>query len=206
MDLIYSEMMQRNVDWLRCNAAVVDPMLITPEQDDRRCIALIARDEISIQQDFTHMQQYGMRPKLHHTVLVLSGWTTKDKLVIPDLTELQQIIKEIPSYTVVFDRLIPVKTGLVMCGTASIDVNAIRDKLRAVGYEKGALYKNDIIHSTLLRWTTQLTEKEQSDWLSTVLSHSNSVYAELRVTRLDVVCASWTMQEGTYEVIRSFIL
>ena len=217
MDAIYDEMYERNTAWLLNNPVIVDPLLLTPELDDRQCIALVAKDPITIV-DINVLAEISapllskwMSPRIHHTFIILRRWSNDKREKEQSWEPVKSIIRDnLTSYDIVFDRVIPVKTGLVICGTASIDINAVREKILAAGYGAGALYKCDIIHATLLRWTVPLTPGEQTEWLAKMMAlykdPGPNIYAKMTVTGFDIVLASWTMLNGSYEILDSIDL
>lgn len=202
MDAIYDEMYARNTTWLQTNAIVPDPLLLTPSLDSRKCIALVAQGEITDinMEQITNISvplSYAWTiPKMHSTFIVLRGWNAKN-LSNEDWTPLKSILSTISPYEIIFDRVIPVKTGLVLCGTPSININAIRDQIRAAGYETDVLYKCDIVHTTILRWTQEITPADQAVWLQQIMALPRKPYAKMTVTGFDIALASWSMQPGT---------
>lgn len=201
-------MYTRNVTWLSENPIISDPLLLTPDIDNRKCIALVAKNPVQLI-DITDIQQiceplssYWMRPKVHSTFMVLRGWS--DQFINEDWTNIKEIIREnIPKYEIIFDRVIPVKTGLVLCGTPSIDINNIRDKIRNAGYETNVLYKCDIAHTTLLRWTHNLHPCDQQKWLQQINQLPRKPYAKITVTGFDIILASWSMYHNTTQILDS---
>lgn len=208
MDAIYEEMSSRNISWLKDNAIIADPLLLTPEVDDRKCIALVVSDEIEIVDiaDIEEIcQPYNdcwMRPRVHSTFMVLRGWR-KTSFQEEDWTPLRNIINTMSPYEIIFDRVIPVRTGLVLCGIPSINVNELRDKMRDAGYETDSLYKCDIVHTTLLRWTHGISNDIKTAWLNKILSLPKKTYAKLMVTGFHIIEASWSMIPNTFKILES---
>lgn len=210
MDEIYDEMYTRNTAWLQKNSVISDTLLLTPHLDNRKCIALVAQDNIELlnMEDINKIcdsvNNKWMTPKVHSTFLVLRGWST-DSFHQEDWTPIKNIIKNnLSSYEIIFDRVIPVKTGLVLCGTPFIDINSIRDKIRDAGYETNVLYKCDIVHTTILRWTSDLNHEEQKEWLEKIMALERKPYARITVTGFDIILASWSMYPDTVEILDSF--
>jgi hypothetical protein len=207
MDSIYDEMYIRNTNWLLNNSIIFDPLLLTPLSDDRKCIALVAKDPVEllnineISEISGPLSDRFMCPKIHSTFIVLRGWQNKE-FEEEDWTQIKKIIQNnVVPYEIIFDRVIPVKTGLLLCGTPSLNINEIRDKIHAAGYETNALYKCDIAHTTILRWTHPLTSDEQSEWLEKIISLPRKPYAKINVTGFDIILASWSMHPDTTAIL-----
>ena len=209
MDTIYSEMFSRNTNWLMNNPIISDPLLLSPYKDHRRCIALVAKNPIKfintdiISEICGPLSSNWMTPKIHSTFMVLRGWS-ESEFPNEDWSELKDIIQnDIPPYEIIFDQVIPVKTGLVLCGTPSININSIRDKIRIAGYETNVVYKCDIAHTTLLRWTHDIPFSTQQSWLQKIMSLPHQHYAKINVTGFDITLASWSMIPGTSDILDS---
>lgn len=209
MDAIYDEMVVRNTTWLTTNNIVYDPLLLCPQNDQRKCIALVGRNPVElidtseIDNICDPLSDKWMKPKIHSTFIVLRGWQTSN-FDHEEWTPLKDIIcKTLVPYEIIFDRVIPVKTGLVLCGTPSIDINSVRDEIRHAGYDTNSSYKCDIAHTTILRWTHELDPNTQSEWLKKIISLPRKPYAKIKVTSLDIILASWSMHPDTTKIIDS---
>lgn len=212
MEAIYNEMYIRNTNWLQNNPVIADPLLLDPESDRRRCIALVARHKVEfvdtkeLQPICEPLSQYWISPVRHHTFIVLRGWS-EDEFPKEDWTLVKKIISDnLSPYEITFDRVIPVKTGLTLCGRTTMDVNNIRDQIRDAGYETFVLYKCDIIHTTILRWTHVLPSDIQEEWLQHIMKLPEKPYLKIRVTGFDIVLASWSMHPNTIEILDSIDL
>lgn len=210
MDHIYDEMYQRNTKWLETNDPIYDPCLLPDKIDTRRCIAIVCDGNMTVSPELNvEMNRLTQSllsecefiiPKLHHTFLVAREWTTHDYPTM-DWTELKSFFTDnLPSYSISFQRLIPVKTGILLAGYPTIDVNSIRDKLRATGLVSGELYNNNIIHMTLFRWTNKFSDVQKRKLLDWCSSCQQKEYASLTVEKLHITNASWCMREGEYQI------
>jgi len=211
MDSIYSEMYTRNTEWLTHNPVIYDPLLLDTLSDSRKCIALIAHNDIflldidPITSICSPLSSFWMCPRIHSTFIVLRGWNSS--FISEDWSPLKNIIQSsLLPYDIIFDQVIPVKTGLLLCGTPSININIIRDQIRDSGYETNVLYKCDIFHTTILRWTHPLDQKDQDTWLTAIMKLPKRPYAKITVTSLDIIKASWSMDYGTTHLLDSISL
>lgn len=206
MEQIYENMYQTNMDYLSKSLFVADPLLKEPYKDSRRCYALVTEGEWTFHPGWSNVSQSlntldktaWIIPQLHHTFLTLTpdGYSTKD------FTNLQKDLNTyLPKgYTVTFDRIIPVKTGMVICGTPSIDINSVRDELRK--YVEKERYYCDIAHATLFRATEQNMDLvEQQAFINHWVSLGPSPFATFVVKKINIVRASWCMYEGTYDFL-----
>ncbi len=203
METIYTEMEERNYALTSSSPFIADPLLLDPASDGRRCVALVARGVWSAGPLAPLLEglpslPYFVAPKFHHTFLVCRGWGS------PPLGEgeaesiLQAAAAVIPRYRVVFDRVVPVITGVALCGLPSFDLNGARDLLREGGHARGERYHLDIAHATLLRCVRTPPREEQDSLLRKIREMPRGVYHTLDVTHLDLVEASWTMEAQTY--------
>ncbi len=201
METIYSDMVRRNYALLSASTFVADPLLLEPDSDPRRCIALVARGVWSDGPDpipALDVQGYFVEPKPHHTFLVCRGWG--GSISEPDAERILGLAsKVVPRYSIHFDRIIPVATGIALCGTPSIDLNKARDTVRSFGLTEREPYHLDIAHTTLWRCVSSPPEKVKDSILSTLAEQGEGkVYRTLQVTHLDLLEASWTLQPNTY--------
>lgn len=219
MDLenIYKEMVQNNIEWLQNNSFISDTELTVPYQDTRRCLAFVGNGILKYSNEWINIQHIldtvdgnkWMRPRIHHSFISIHPWVEDTSKIIFNSTEMiGNILQEHLSggYTIIFDRIIPVKTGFVLCGTCDKDINIIREHLRSLGLVKGERYKLDIAHMTLLRNTKQVSFEEQERIIDMFCSVPKTPYACLTVKSLDCVVSSWSMIDGTYSTYETFSL
>lgn len=223
MHPIYNDMFNRNMHLLSRVPFTHDPMLSDETQvhDDRRCIALVANGIWNFEPEFffalaqvvdtaSDPLSY-VYPHWHHTFLSLRPFYGMQHHhaaldIGPDISLLKKQIKDAVSpYDVVFNRFIPVTTGIAVVGGSDVlnQVNASREILRNQGLVIDERYKNDIIHFTALRWCggSCFNKDLQEEILQTVANLPVTAYASLRVTSIDIVRASWLMLPQDVEVI-----
>lgn len=220
---IYEEMINRNVALIECNG---NAYCSRGWSDGRRCIAAIARGKWTINHcalqrllsmiDFSIPDSF-VRPYLHHTFLVVRPWQTCNYTQLRHSKELYEIVNDMRSsgltaYTIKFTQLIPVTTGLLMVGHPSHDINEWRDKFREKciqkGINTGELYHLDIAHASLFRWKRKLTPFEIKKFIDLTESMNKcyNTFAQLNITGIDIVNASWLLEERDVEVYASFSL
>ena len=108
-------------------------------------------------------------------------------------------------FTIQYHGIIAVGTGLVAVGVCDIDINAIRDKLRQElteaaaqdgGYAFGEPFVNNIVHSTLLRFSGGAGSGEAAEKVLAVAREFEAVPLGVgQVGALQVGEASWRMME-----------
>jgi len=208
----YEEMDTRNREWLSKNSPIYDPLLVSEDaySDKRRSLALIAHPDSDtrftshwfslIGQLLTNIDsKLFVKPLFHQTFLVTSPWidgtTQTEHENLRAKVDLMNItMPAIKPYDITFDRLIPTKTGLVMCGIPSRCLDDDRNALRAAGL-CGELYHLDIVHSSILRWTAPVPPKEVEAMLAICDSFKkpDTIFATMRVNELLHTEASWLM-------------
>ena len=230
-DNIYSKMTETNYNYLNSNLFSFDSSLTTscknsldnldsPGQQ-QKCVALVCAGSFDFSDKWHEFKNkitsYAplsklVFPELHHTFLVIKQWKQCDNssnisAVTPSECEsLLQLLVDVPKYSVIFDRFIPVKTGLVLCGTPTININLIRDHIRKSVCIDPESYHLNICHMTMLRWTSQLTDDEQRTFLEWIKSLGVQRYVTLRVNTIDIVHATWLMDQKDISVLDSIKL
>jgi hypothetical protein len=110
--------------------------------------------------------------QLHHTFMQIVGFnefeTNKDK-ILTSIDKYSNVLDRInlPRYTIKFHRLCPLKSGIAMLGIPSIDINVYRETFRKlVSMEDlpfAEPYKNDIVHSSIIRYFNELQQENIVD-------------------------------------------
>jgi hypothetical protein len=125
-----------------------------------------------------------------------------DKTTLPaDYTDVLEtvLLQHLPPFEIHFDALILTRTNLVLVGHPTVDMNAVRDLVRAclldLGYPLFEPYKADTLHMTLVRFSEPLTAdlRASLEHLVDTANADDSFSALLRVDHLDVSAASWKM-------------
>jgi HAD superfamily hydrolase (TIGR01509 family) len=215
MDAVYEEMYARNRSWLEDQ---VDGCFHSDARlaanDQRRCLALVARGTWTCpaQQAWGDLRRHvrlhtasaGVEPALHMTFLVVAPWQDgpfADSQVQAVCRALEGWSFEPSTLTVTFDRILPVRTGLVLCGD-SPDREAIaqgrdqvRERLAAHGLPLAESRRLDIMHATL--WRSCVALPGLSSRLLPLCGQRQQPMLVLHVDRLELVEASWCMQPGT---------
>lgn len=209
-------MFDSNMNFLKLHNFVADSELNNPN-DSRRTIALISDGVYKFHEPWNELEQFlnstvqsnigWIQPKLHNTFICSSPFVDNVSLIDVNSAVIDKISSELQTllindYTIVFDRIIPVTTGFVLCGTSDKDINYVRDTLRSKGLIKDERYHLDIIHITLLRNVCNITEHEKKNILSQMLLFKRQPYITLQVTAINITIASITMKENTYNVLK----
>lgn len=219
MHPIYTEMIKRNKTYLKNNSFSYDPLIIGSD-DKRRCIAIIAEGEWTFSPRYREIikgivnicggggMASAVEPRIHHTFLTLKPFTAGGDFLI-DKTYLDKvvgIVKDmmIEPYEVNFNKIVPVSTGIAIVGGDSIldAINEKRERLRELGVVTEDRYKMDILHFTALRWVGFISDVKKMALLDYIDSILPQPLAKVRVSRLNIVEASWLCRPEECKVLR----
>lgn len=215
---IYEEMLNRNIQLLKTTGNSYDSFW--KWNDQKKCLAVVAKGRWKINtRNLTkvlgmlevNFPDMFIRPILHHTFMVVRPWchTGYSDMNNGDLRILLDDLSRsgAQKYSISFNKLIPVSTGLVMVGTPSHDINQWRCTFRELSKERdinlGELYNLDIAHSSLFRWVSPLTENQMLKFLNMVtkLNLEFNDFATFEVEGFDIVNASWLLEEPDVKVL-----
>lgn len=154
---------------------------------------------------------------LHQTLLQFISFTSSSKYSQDDikksLDECYRIIKEKGKYLqVTYRGLVWTKTGLALCGYANTSkdyqyIMSIRDEIESSLKEKGLPcdipYKNDILHSTFLRWKSPPSQEVIYTLNQTINKWDECVFGEIRISEWKIGKESWKMLECEREDVYS---
>lgn len=221
IDATYESMWVRNMNTKDINGISVDPVLSADERehsDPRRCLALITRGHWEFTDEFMSLQaqlkemfpnqyHYERNYNLHHTFMQLVSFDRfNDVIPTYNFTRANEIVNSVMTtnfknktgYTLQFDRICPVSSGLVMLASKPYENtrlindtrNDIREQLSGQIYEP---YVNDICHSTLMRYINRCDGILQHKWDQIQYGVNNKLLATLDVTDIDLMFGSWRM-------------
>ena len=131
----------------------------------------------------------------------LVGFNMYDKTQLPeDYSEvLETLLQQLMTpFEIHFNSLILTPSNLVLVGHPTIDVNHVRESVRAglreLGYPLYEPYKSDILHMTLVRFSEPVTPQQHAVLEQFVATAENESFsALLRVECLSLSPASWKM-------------
>uniref|UniRef100_A0A6C0KTU0 Uncharacterized protein n=1 Tax=viral metagenome TaxID=1070528 RepID=A0A6C0KTU0_9ZZZZ len=206
MDSIYNEMFDRNIKYLNSNNFYFDNILGTLK-DTRKCVAILNYDDFKYTNNWYNLKNNldtilnkntYIIPRLHNTFLIVDKWSLEplESRMIDNgkYENIKEFIKKnIKHYNVVYNRIIPVKSGLTLCGTADIDINKLRDLLRNTGLVEGELYYLDIIHITILRFVKEISCEVKNKLLNYIISLPKQIYITHTVNNLRIVDCGYTV-------------
>lgn len=145
--------------------------------------------------------------KLHQTMLqyISFGYDSKS-----DFEQSHTICKEILDKsafytTIYFKGLVFTKSGIAMRGFSRIPDhyekimnirNNIEAQLRSNNAHYNIPYKNDILHSTILRWKSKPTDAVLTKLKSKINEWKECVFGEIRINEWSVGKATWTMLDN----------
>lgn len=219
---IYNEMITRNRTYLKNNSFSYDSLILDGVNDKRRCLAIIAEGEWTfspryreIVKDIVNIcgngdfcnSKIAIEPRTHHTFLTLKPFAIGGNFLI-DKTYLKKVVKalkdmSIKPYEVCFDKIVPVSTGITVVGGDSILdwMNERREELRKLELVTEDRYKMDILHFTSLRWGGFISDVKKKQVLDYIDSIIPQPLAKVRVSRLNIVEASWLCRPEECKVL-----
>jgi hypothetical protein len=168
MEGIYEEMIARNAREIDEKGYLFDDKL--RGDDTRRCFAIFSDNMTfnlepsyyNIIDDFSEHCCYTPPPSsdatLHFTLFQVIPFAEFDGA--PQSLDYLSVIRQIPiePFTITYRHLIPTRNGILMAGYPSIDVNELRDRIRKKFAEEGLPlrepYHQNIVHSTVVRYTS----------------------------------------------------
>jgi len=154
---------------------------------------------------------------LHQTLIQFISFATSNKYnhneIKKSLVECYRIIKEKGKYLqVTYRGLVWTKTGLALCGYPNTlndyeYIMNIRNEIECSLKEKclpcNIPYKNDILHSTLLRWRSPPSQEVIDKLNQTIHKWDECVFGEIRISEWKIGKASWKMLDYEREDIYS---
>jgi len=165
---------------------------------------------------------YSVHPKfnegiLHQTLLQFISFTNSRKYsqdeIKKSLDECYRIIKEKGKYLqVTYRGLVWTKTGLALCGYSNTSkdyeyIMSIRDEIEYSLKEKGLPcdipYRNNILHSTFLRWKQPPSQEVIDKLNQTIHKWDECIFGEIRISEWKIGKASWKMLDSKREDIYS---
>ncbi|KAI8914585.1 hypothetical protein EDD86DRAFT_273634 [Gorgonomyces haynaldii] len=224
---IYDEMRdrQRN-DLIMTQQVTVDPLIKPHLVDDRRCFAVytwydnwqptpafdgLLRD---LEMHFPQQNIYAI-PKnstnvLHFTICQIFGfeeYPSMEGFVNQHLREyvqcVEQVLKKYLPFKIIFRGLIALKSGIMVVGYPTFDINVtIRADLiqafeaRGLPYRK---YLNNITHSTIVRASEDVPGLAQ-DMIMVAEQYQDTFFGELVVDRFEISTSSWRMQQSEIDI------
>lgn len=216
-DDIYNEMKERNYAQISIKGFRPDPLLLS--KDDRRCVAWYSNLEFSPTEDFFKLlrELSAFKHKaiiytpdselavLHTTWLQIVSFdniikngkiSSEDEMKI--INEVNWCTYELSKFQINFKGISAITTGLLMCGYPSIDIDKTRIEARGglndlKRYSEP--YHNNLVHSTLMRIHTGLSEKETIQLLELADKYKNKVLATAKVNKMSIGYASWLMHD-----------
>lgn len=139
---------------------------------------------------------------LHWTFLQLIGFKYYDKVDVPegygDVVE-GTLLRHLPRMNVNFARLVLTPTSIILLGFPTADVNSSRFRLRRsltrCGLPLFEPFLNDIVHMTLVRFASPISESSAAALQKTVLKFNDTLsFGSLSVDELKLSPATWKQQ------------
>lgn len=219
MEALYQEMNTKNT-WY------ATPPRVNSNLSQGRCVAAYALGDWNLQPSFRRLERslkgmvsqyaclYTANPTqseglLHQTLLQFvkfDGYPHAEELVVKAMELVSEIIaKSNLALWITYKGLVWTPTGLALAGYCDDEETLMKVRedieaaLRSHNLPCDIPYKNDILHATVLRWTSEpdkmtllKLEKEVERW-------SECVVGELRIKQWIVGKGSWRMKEGERE-------
>ena len=229
---IYDDMRSRQLKDLETTKQLLaDPLVQSHLQDDRKCIALYTffdswkpsptwdLFELNLKLEFGNQNVYGLDKKdgenvLHFTIMQVLGfddYVEHSSDFVGNLDKYVNIIRPILEkylpFKICFRGAMAIKTGLILCGYPSIDINStirteINDQLDLLGLKRRN-YMNNIVHSTVVR--VSKGELGLSDkLLQFAAMYQDCYFGEVEVSGFDLSKSSWRMRSYELELFDRF--
>lgn len=226
---IYTEMRERNTKAM-LDGNVKPDVILNNQEDPRRGIGLFAFGKFVLNKQFTQVLReagslfsnqvvYSLDPEvastqalLHCTIFQFFGVESIDPRFQPEVLKqydevLSDVLSQVPPFTVTYAGIIAVPSGLLMYGYPSININSMRDEIRAKLDERHILYKepykSDIVHSTLMRLRNPVAPTEL---LNFAKKYGDTDLGTLRVTDVALCYASWRMRPNEVKNVHEYQL
>ena len=190
-----------------------------------KCYAVYSLGDWYLEESFIRLQEYlksitsefsvlysvnpkGNEGKLHHTLLqYIAFGSSFDEISIETSNNVCNDIMKSDSFytTILFKGLVFTKTGIALRGFAREPSDYeklmnIRDKiertLKTNNLPCNIPYKNDILHSTILRWKYQPTQDVLNVLNSSINNWKECVFGEIRISKWTIGQATWTMLDN----------
>ena len=137
---------------------------------------------------------------LHFTFMQLVGFDMFAKVDLPagyrDALE-AVLLQALPAFHINFSRVVVTNRSIMLAGHPTVDVNFCREQVRSVlsraSFPLYEPYKSDIVHMTLVRFASPVTDAEKAT-LATALSEcAGAPLGSMHVTTLSLTPSSWKM-------------
>jgi len=152
--------------------------------------------------------------RLHQTLLQIIDFKNSNKYTKEDINKSLEICKNIIENNgfymrIIYRGLVFTKTGIALAGYPydSRDYDklmtlrhTIESKLFSLNLPCSIPYKNDILHSTLLRWKSPISQDILDLLNNSIHRWDECVFGELRISNYLIGKASWKMLDHEREV------
>jgi 2'-5' RNA ligase len=217
---IYAEMRARQQnDLIETQVVNVDPIIKADKLDGRRCVALytfydnwtpskcFSRLQSAFDISFAQQNQYTIPENatnvLHFTIMQVFGFEQHEeyagyfgKNVAKYTAIMEKVLKKYLPFKITFRGLMAIKSGLIMCGYPSIDINLVRAEIASECDVQGLTYRhyyNNIVHSTIIR-ASENQEKFAEKLAEFAAEWQDTHFGELVVDKFHLGESSWRMQ------------
>ena len=137
--------------------------------------------------------------------ITFNSYYEMDKKIIDKSCELlNNIMKKYLPFKIIYNKLILVQNGLVLCGNATIDINSLRDEYRNICKINNIPliepYYLNIVHSTLFRFTNEQNAKLFVEKYKYYLDNDIE-YGYIIIDHMNVGKATWKVNWNEIEII-----
>ncbi len=227
MDQIYETMKINNMNKISMYGLNYDPLLLC-ECDKRYCLALFTipnNNNTYLTNEFYLLQNLLSKENVGITYFVGNNntnngtfhFTFMQKIkfdayngVSPNIIDkyyniLNNLVKPYLPFKIIYNKLILVQNGLVLCGNASIDINSLRDEYRKE-CEINELPLNEpyylnIMHSTLFRFTCATDNKKFIEKYKHYLDNDIE-YGYIIIDHINIGSASWKVNNNEIDIMK----
>lgn len=221
---IYDEMRVRNLASIKSNGFKYDTEL-SHQIDTRRCFAIynIIEKKCNNQLNETFFNLLDVLKTLfqnhivydieestesksarfHHTFLQIVTFNQSEDLkkeyAEKTLFSLKKLVGAVPKYKIHYNGLICLPHGLCLVGIPSIDLNSqrqnVRDQLAFLQYPALESFHLNIIHSTILRFSKEISDIERSNIFDIANQYKDFDFGTIFIDNLCIGNASWKMND-----------
>lgn len=227
MNQIYETMKINNMNKINMYGLNYDPLLLC-KCDKRYCFALFTipnNNNTYLTNEFYLLQNLLSKENVGITYFVENNdtnngtfhFTFMQKIkfdsyydVSPNIIDkyydiLNNLVKPYLPFKIIYNKLILVQNGLVLCGNASIDINSLRDEYRKEcetnGLPLNEPYYLNIMHSTLFRFTCEVDNKKFIEKYKHYLDNDID-YGYIIVDHINIGKATWKVNNNEIDIIK----
>ena len=221
-------MRERNTRILRDRGVAPDSILLSARPDTRKGVGLfsfidqsLAIEELlaTVRQSFPAQICYSLSPtpgdnfgRIHFTFFqfikvgsIPADFSENNMKSYIDIA--RSVLSSMKPITITFKGVMAIPTGLLIYGYPSYDLNPFREQLREELTQQQVTYvepyKNDIVHSTIMRIASPINSEKLIAFAET---YNEKELFTIEVSNLQLGYGSWTMRDEEVRMVEMFNL